>query len=93
MGGTTSRGATTRRRKALQGVPVERGGPTGKKIDVINSGLDANTCKMLMVEVKGMEGANCAAMARDIREQAVDVLNKETGAVTVVQLNKGGGYW
>ena len=34
-----------------------------------------------MEEVEGMEGADCAAMAGDIREQAVVMLDKETGVV------------
>ena len=48
---------------------------------------------MLMLEVKGMEGADCAAMAGDIREQVVVVLDKEMGVVMVVQLNKDMSYW
>ena len=46
-----------------------------------------------MLEVKGMEGADCAAMAGDIREQVVVVLDKEMGVVMVVQLNKDMSYW
>ena len=40
-----------------------------------------------------MEGADCAAMAGDIREQAVVLLDKDTGVVTVVQPNEDGSYW
>ena len=65
----------------------------GKKIGVINSGLDADTCEMMMEEVEGMEGADCAAMAGDLREQAVVLLDPETGVVTVVQPNEDGSYW
>merc|ERR1719201_1600146 len=65
----------------------------GKKIGVINSGLDADTCEMMMEEVEGMEGADCAAMAGDLREQAVVLLDKGTGVVTVVQPNEDGSYW
>ena len=43
----------------------------GKKIGVINSGLDADTCAMMFDEEEGMEGADCAALAGDLREQAV----------------------
>lgn len=63
----------------------------GKKIGVINSGLDADTCSM-MFEEEGMEGADCAALAGDIREQAVVLLDPE-GLVTVVQPNEDGSYW
>ena len=62
-------------------------------IDIINSGFDAETCEMLILEVKGMEGADCAAMAGDIHDQAVVVLDKEVGAVMVVQINKDRSYW
>ena len=65
----------------------------GKKVGVINSGLDADTCALMMEEVEGMEGADCAAMAGDIREQAVVMLDKKTGVVTVVQPNEDGSYW
>jgi len=65
----------------------------GKKIGVINSGLDADTCEMMMEDVEGMEGADCAAMAGDLREQAVVLLDPETGVVTVVQPNEDGSYW
>ena len=60
----------------------------GKKIGVINSGLDADTCAIMMEEVEGMEGMDCAGMAGDLREQAVVLLDKETGQVTVVQPNE-----
>jgi len=64
----------------------------GKKIGVINSGLDADTCKLLFEEEEGMEGADCAALAGDLREQAVVMLD-ESGVVTVVQPNEDGSYW
>merc|ERR1712127_1052979 len=64
----------------------------GKRIGVINSGLDADTCSMMFEDEEGMEGADCAAMAGDIREQAVVLLDKE-GLVTVVQPNEDGSYW
>ena len=60
----------------------------GKRIGVINSGLDADTCAIMMEEVEGMEGMDCAGMAGDLREQAVVLLDKETGQVTVVQPNE-----
>jgi hypothetical protein len=65
----------------------------GKKVGVINSGLDADTCSLMMEEVEGMEGADCAALAGDLREQAVVMLDKKTGVVTVVQPNEDGSYW
>mmetsp|Transcript_5592 Transcript_5592/g.9521 ORF Transcript_5592/g.9521 Transcript_5592/m.9521 type:complete len:581 (+) Transcript_5592:60-1802(+) len=64
----------------------------GKKIGVINSGLDADTCAMMFDE-EGMEGADCAALAGDLREQAVVLLDKDTSVVTVVQPNEDGSYW
>jgi len=64
----------------------------GKKIGVINSGLDADTCSMLFDDEEGMEGADCAALAGDLREQAVVLLDKN-GLVTVVQPNEDGSYW
>ncbi|KAL9186720.1 hypothetical protein ACHAXT_005958 [Thalassiosira profunda] len=65
----------------------------GKKIGVINSGLDADTCAMMFDEEEGMEGADCAALAGDLREQAVVLLEPDTGVVTVVQPNEDGSYW
>jgi len=64
----------------------------GKKIGVINSGLDADTCRMVFEEEEGMEGADCAALAGDLREQAIVMLD-ESGVVTVVQPNEDGSYW
>jgi len=64
----------------------------GKKIAVINSGIDADTCSMMFDEEEGMEGADCAALAGDLREQAV-VLLDQTNTVTVVQPNEDGSYW
>jgi len=64
----------------------------GKKIGVINSGLDADTCA-IMFDEEGMEGADCAALAGDLREQAVVLLDKVTNVVTVVQPNEDGSYW
>jgi hypothetical protein len=60
----------------------------GKKIGVINSGLDADTCAMMFDDMEGMEGMDCAGMAGDLREQAVVLLDKENGQVTVVQPNE-----
>jgi hypothetical protein len=65
----------------------------GKKIGVINSGLDADTCAIMFEDVEGMEGADCASMAGDLREQAVVLLDKATNVVTVVQPNEDGSYW
>ena len=60
----------------------------GKKIGVINSGLDADTCQIMFEDMEGMEGLDCAGLAGDLREQAVVLLDKETGLVTVVQPNE-----
>jgi len=55
---------------------------------MINSGLDADTCQLLFDDEPGMEGADCAAMAGDLREQAIVLLDKKTHQVTVVQPNE-----
>ena len=65
----------------------------GKRIGVINSGLDADTCALMFDEEEGMEGADCAALAADLREQAVVLLDNKTNVVTVVQPNEDGSYW
>ena len=63
----------------------------GKKIGIINFGLDANTCT-IFDDQEDMEDANCAALARDLREQAV-VLLDVSGVVTVVQPNEDILLW
>ena len=65
----------------------------GKKIGVINSGLDADTCQIMFEDMEGMEGLDCAGLAGDLREQAVVLLDKETGLVTVVQPNEDVSIW
>lgn len=60
----------------------------GKKIAVIDSGLEE--C-LIESEENGMEGAECEGM--EAREQAVLLVDKESGAVTVVQPNEDGSYW
>jgi hypothetical protein len=60
----------------------------GKKIAVIDSGIEEN-CVVSLEE--GMEGIECAA-AGPRREQAV-VMYDDAGSVTVIQPNEDGSYW
>jgi len=62
----------------------------GKKVAVINSGLDADTC-MVVDDEEGMEGLDCAGEIEE-REQAV-VMFDDDGEVVVVQPNEDGSYW
>lgn len=61
----------------------------GKRIAVVDSGLDEE-CLMFDDEV-GMEGADCGSF--DGREQAVLLIDDETGNVVIVQPNEDGTYW
>lgn len=62
----------------------------GKRIAVISS-EDGADC-IIDDDVIGMEGADCSGGEPD-REQAVLLLDDETGSVTVVQPNEDGSYW
>ncbi|CAB9520635.1 Calcineurin-like phosphoesterase [Seminavis robusta] len=64
----------------------------GKRIAVIDSGLDDESCIVEMDENPGMEGADCATV-EDGREQAVIMYDPEDGSCTVVQPNEDGSYW
>jgi len=57
----------------------------GKKVAVIDSGLDAESCNVFA------DGAEC--VEQSTREQALVLLDEETGEVTVVQPNEDGSYW
>ena len=61
----------------------------GKRIAVIDSGLDDEECE-ISNEV-GMEGADCAIL--DGREQAVVLIDDADGTVVIVQPNEDGSYW
>eukprot|EP00567_Pseudictyota_dubia_P011395 CAMPEP_0197443292 /NCGR_PEP_ID=MMETSP1175-20131217/9054_1 /TAXON_ID=1003142 /ORGANISM="Triceratium dubium, Strain CCMP147" /LENGTH=583 /DNA_ID=CAMNT_0042973901 /DNA_START=66 /DNA_END=1817 /DNA_ORIENTATION=- len=61
----------------------------GKKIAVIDSGLEE--CLVENDAPEGMEGAECEGM--EAREQAILLIDQESGAVTVVQPNEDGSYW
>lgn len=63
----------------------------GKRIAVLDSGLDDENC-FVEDEMAGMEGADCASAGPE-REQAVIMYDPEDGAVTVVQPNEDGSYW
>jgi hypothetical protein len=60
----------------------------GKRIAVIDSGLDAD-CVISYEE--GMEGADCGEV--DGREQAVLLIDDTQGTTVVVQPNEDGSYW
>jgi hypothetical protein len=62
----------------------------GKRIAVVDSGDDEN-CIVDFEAEEGMEGADC--MTFDGREQAILLIDKETGNVVVVQPNEDGSYW
>ena len=60
----------------------------GRRVMVVGSGAEA--CKVMDEEV-GMEGADCAD--QEAEEQAVLLIDDETGVITVVQPNEDGSYW
>jgi len=65
----------------------------GKKVVVVGSGVP-DECKVstaAVSESEGMEGADCAEFEGE--EQAVLLVDEETGAITVVQPNEDGSYW
>jgi hypothetical protein len=64
----------------------------GKRIAVLDSGLDGESCIVESDEAPGMEGADCATV-EDAREQAVIMYDPQDGSVTVVQPNEDGSYW
>jgi Calcineurin-like phosphoesterase len=64
----------------------------GKRIAVLDSGLDGESCIIETDEAPGMEGADCATV-EDAREQAVIMYDPEDGSVTVIQPNEDGSYW
>lgn len=62
----------------------------GKRVAVVDSGIEGE-CIISEDEEPGMEGADCGSF--DGREQAVLLIDDETGAVTIVQPNEDGSYW
>jgi hypothetical protein len=60
----------------------------GKKVAVVDSGIDEN-CEIS--DDIGMEGADCTSI--DGREQAVCLIDETDGSITVVQPNEDGSYW
>jgi len=62
----------------------------GKRVVVQPSGIPED-CKIDSKTVAGMEGADCAE--NEAEEQAVLLVDDETGAITVVQPNEDGSYW
>lgn len=63
----------------------------GKRIAVLDSGLEDEACIVEEDEFVGMEGADCASAGPE-REQAV-IMYDESGSVTVLQPNEDGSYW
>jgi len=64
----------------------------GKRVVVVGSGLDE--CRVSSAALstdQGMEGADCAE--NEGEEQAVLLVDEESGVVTVVQPNEDGSYW
>jgi len=57
----------------------------GKKVVVIDSGLDADNCNVFE------DGAEC--VEQSLREQALMLIDEDTNVVTVVQPNEDGSYW
>jgi len=65
----------------------------GKKVVVVGSGVP-DECVASTASVSqavGMEGADCAELEGE--EQAVLLVDEETGGITVVQPNEDGSYW
>jgi hypothetical protein len=63
----------------------------GKRVAVIDSGLDAGNCEVFGFDEPGMEGADCSEA--EAREQAVVLVDDEAGTLVVVQPNEDGSYW
>jgi hypothetical protein len=61
----------------------------GKRIGVIDSGLDEESCAVS--NDVGMEGADCSEA--EGREQAVVLIDENDGSIVVVQPNEDGSYW
>ena len=65
----------------------------GRKVAVVGSGIPEE-CTVDTAETSdavGMEGADCAEVEPE--EQAVLLVDDESGAVTVIQPNEDGSYW
>jgi len=63
----------------------------GKRVVVVGSGLESCDVVSAVSKAQGMEGADCAD--NDGEEQAVMLVDEESGVVTVVQPNEDGSYW
>ena len=61
----------------------------GKRVAVIDSGLDEQEC--MISDEEGMEGFDCGGEFG--REQAVVLFDENDGSFTVVQPNEDGSYW
>ena len=65
----------------------------GKRVVLVGSGIPEE-CTVDTAETSdavGMEGADCAEVEPE--EQAVLLVDDESGAVTVIQPNEDGSYW
>jgi len=67
------------------GMVVSKDELIGKKVAVIDSGLDADACSVFE------DGAECVEQGS--KEQALLLIDEATNAVTVVQPNEDGSYW
>jgi len=61
----------------------------GSRVMVVGSGIAG--CNVENAEAPGMEGADCADYEGE--EQALLLINTESGQVTAVQPNEDGSYW
>jgi len=68
------------------GMVVSKDELMGRKVAVIDSGLDA-ACEILD------DGAECADDSAGDKEQALVLYDEETNDVTVIQPNEDGSYW
>jgi len=67
------------------GMVVSKDELLGRKVAVIDSGLEAEQCNVFA------DGAECAEQSN--REQALILYDEETNDVTVIQPNEDGSYW
>jgi len=67
------------------GMVVSKDELLGRKVAVIDSGLDAESCNVFE------DGAECVEQGQ--KEQALILYDEETNDVTVVQPNEDGSYW
>ena len=67
------------------GMVVSKDELMGRKVAVVDSGLDAGECNVFA------DGAEC--VEQSVKEQALILYDEDGGEVTVVQPNEDGSYW